>query len=411
MIMRNSAGGESGGGRACADNRQNYKFQRLREAIRRAVQDGEYEDRLPGERQLGRLFNANAKTVNKALSDLCSEGLLVRQIGRGTFVADSNSAGRRGALRSLVRVLISQTGSVASRETVMRETRRQLVAAGHRLDERVVNGPAGDGIPLSEWPSATRSKTAGLVCHGGDPLSGRCAYPHDDCLAEAYRRHVPIITVGACAPTAKSNAVLPDYMDAGFQLAEHLLQLGCPELAVVSVAGGGREIDRVVSGARTAAMRRRRSVIRLELEAQRADQACRELSRIADGAPDVETAGGTGMICIGTTALRAAWSDPSVCAARRERRITIAAVLEPADALAESLGITSYSVDPQRVGQWTARLLIEYRPGQRPVEILIPGTLRVRDYSEQPNRQRPATHEQQFETPSPLPSLLAEAVI
>ena len=152
-------------------------------------------------------------------------------------------------------------------------------------------------------------------------------------------------------------------------------------------------------------------MIRLELEAQRSDQTCRELSRIADGAPGLEAGGGIGMICIGTTALRAAWSDPSVCAARRERRITIATILEPADALAESLGITSYSVDPKRVGQWTARLLIEYRPGQRPVEILIPGTLRVRDYSEQTNQQGPATHEHHFEAPSPLPSPLAEAVM
>ena len=75
-----------------ANGRLSYKFQRLREDIRRAVTQGEYTGRLPGERTLGRRFGANAKTINKALSDLTAEGLLIRQIGRGTFVAEPGSA-------------------------------------------------------------------------------------------------------------------------------------------------------------------------------------------------------------------------------------------------------------------------------------------------------------------------------
>ena len=63
--------------------RFSYKFQRLRERIREAIVSGEFAGRLPGERELGRRFDANAKTINKATCDLSSEGLLVRQIGRG----------------------------------------------------------------------------------------------------------------------------------------------------------------------------------------------------------------------------------------------------------------------------------------------------------------------------------------
>src|SRR5205823_5600576 len=64
-----------------------YKFQRLREQLREAIATGEFTGRLPGERDLGRRFCANAKTINKALSDLSAEGLVIRHIGRGTFVA------------------------------------------------------------------------------------------------------------------------------------------------------------------------------------------------------------------------------------------------------------------------------------------------------------------------------------
>src|SRR5208337_3777095 len=66
-----------------------YKFQRLRERIRQAVANGELKGKLPGERELARQFNVNAKTLSKALTDLAAEGLLHRSIGRGTFVRGS----------------------------------------------------------------------------------------------------------------------------------------------------------------------------------------------------------------------------------------------------------------------------------------------------------------------------------
>jgi DNA-binding HxlR family transcriptional regulator len=66
-----------------------YKFQRLREKIRQAVASGELSAKLPGERELARRFQVNAKTLSKALTDLAAEGLLHRSIGRGTFVKGS----------------------------------------------------------------------------------------------------------------------------------------------------------------------------------------------------------------------------------------------------------------------------------------------------------------------------------
>jgi DNA-binding transcriptional regulator YhcF (GntR family) len=66
-----------------------YKFQRLRERIRQAVANGELAGKLPGERELARRFQVNAKTLSKALTDLAAEGLLQRSIGRGTFVRNS----------------------------------------------------------------------------------------------------------------------------------------------------------------------------------------------------------------------------------------------------------------------------------------------------------------------------------
>jgi len=59
-----------------------YKFQRLRREAARSVVSGELSGKLPGERQLAKRFNVNAKTLSKALTDLAAEGLLDRSIGR-----------------------------------------------------------------------------------------------------------------------------------------------------------------------------------------------------------------------------------------------------------------------------------------------------------------------------------------
>src|ERR1700733_12444079 len=79
-----------------------YKFQRLREKIRRAVESGELKGKLPGERALARRFHVNAKTLSKALTDLAAEGLLDRSIGRGTFVKGSAPPVSAGVGRWLI---------------------------------------------------------------------------------------------------------------------------------------------------------------------------------------------------------------------------------------------------------------------------------------------------------------------
>ena len=58
-----------------------YKFQRLRERLRQAIERGELTGKLPGERVLAKQFQVNAKTLSKALTDLAAEGVLDLRVG------------------------------------------------------------------------------------------------------------------------------------------------------------------------------------------------------------------------------------------------------------------------------------------------------------------------------------------
>jgi DNA-binding FadR family transcriptional regulator len=74
--MSTESGIVADAGQAPKVARLNYKFQRLRERVREAIASGELAGKLPGERELARRFNANPKTLSKALTDLAAEGLL-----------------------------------------------------------------------------------------------------------------------------------------------------------------------------------------------------------------------------------------------------------------------------------------------------------------------------------------------
>jgi GntR family transcriptional regulator len=66
-----------------------YHYQ-LRELLRDEIAAGRWEvgERLPSERELCETFNLSRTTVREAIDALVNEGLLRREKGRGTFVAE-----------------------------------------------------------------------------------------------------------------------------------------------------------------------------------------------------------------------------------------------------------------------------------------------------------------------------------
>lgn len=72
-----------------ADGRFTPVYFKIQQHLRTGIASGELGpgDRLPSESELSRAFSTTRSTVRHALSLLVFEGLIVREIGRGTFVA------------------------------------------------------------------------------------------------------------------------------------------------------------------------------------------------------------------------------------------------------------------------------------------------------------------------------------
>ncbi len=366
--------------------RLSYKFQRLREAIRKAIAEGSFERRLPGERELGRLFHANAKTINKALSDLCSEGLLIRQIGRGTFVAD-NGQGCSDRDRKQFVNLAGRVDPGTNVHSILDAVRREVTGMGHSWTDADAVANVSGNASLSGWPSSKRRETDGLICFPSNSLGRRTGGISEACLSEAYRRHVPVVMAGAGPETSKVSAVVPDYSDAGFRLAEFSFQSGCSELVVLTAASSGREVECVLGGCLASASRRGRTARRETVELGPESASSSDLSRILD---EAGAADGMGIVCVGADVLRLFMSRVAIAGVPASANALITCVTEPGDRCGELAGITSYDVDATRIASWAVRLLVDTKPGDRPTEVVIPGHLTI----------RPARAEAAFKAPS-----------
>lgn len=357
--------------------RLSYKFQRLREQIRESIVQGEFKGQLPGERDLGRRFRANAKTINKALCDLASEGLLVRIIGRGTFVAEAEGqCGHLQGPQTFHMIVPAVKEPPPHRRAMIEALTEALGCMGHQLDCIAHAGHEQRGaIPAAAWPTIRRRFAAGVVAYPHTPLGDVSGHLSDELIAEAWRRHLPVVILGGVSSTAKVNAVLPDYVSAGFSLAEHLFMLGCERVAILRDRAEGREADMAISGCQTAAMRHRRGTVSYTLEGG-ADWVG---GLMGDSSPAAQAAGpAVGLLCVGAQALAAARSDRAIGALIARGALAVSCVLEPGDHAAGDAGVTSYEFDLRRIAAWAARLLTESRPGQRPVEVMVPGELMLR---------------------------------
>ncbi|MGA2232906.1 MAG: GntR family transcriptional regulator [Tepidisphaeraceae bacterium] len=189
-----------------AQSEFSYKFQRLRERIRQAVASGELQGKLPGERNLARRFQVNAKTLSKALTDLAAEGLLSRSIGRGTFVKgatdDSTSQGSW---------LVVSDGNPAT---------APLIAALRRRNPQleVIQSVA------NLRPSFLNQFSGVIDLAPGTP---------QDFVRDMLVRNLPLVVVGREPQTYSTNAALLDVSYLAGRLARELIMAGHRRLAVV----------------------------------------------------------------------------------------------------------------------------------------------------------------------------------
>jgi DNA-binding transcriptional regulator YhcF (GntR family) len=333
-----------------------YKFQRLRDQLREAVRAGDLSGKLPGERELARRYRVNAKTVSKALTDLTSEGLLIRQVGRGTFVADqvdqSCPVGRARRFHWLVHSGITNGRFRGTFDAAA----ARLTDLGHRVKLEQVD-PDEAGRLRADWMSPGRLRDVdGVVIHS--------SAPSDELIADLHRRHIPLVLAASTAESIKANAVRPDWACGAYELAEQFLWTGHRRIAL--------------------AISSRYPLVRSQAErgysAALARHGVAPLEPV-DDTPQALASLAAGALRPSAVIVFQADSIPRVREAFYRRPgpagglPAIGVLLPPDAARPPDDSALSYGFDREAFVDWTVRLLLEATPGHQPREVVLPGSL------------------------------------
>lgn len=183
-------------------------YYRIQESIRRRIIDGEFRagDRLPSETELARDFRTTRVTVRHALSRLVYDGMILRQTGRGTFVAERSSivsridtlqchsfeqqVALRGKLVSYAAITFKRVEvppEVALQLSVDEKSKVYRLDRLRKIDERIV------GVEIRYIPQAL-----------GDQVTQRMLEHQSahDFLCEITRQPIPVIAVTMTAINA-----------------------------------------------------------------------------------------------------------------------------------------------------------------------------------------------------------------
>lgn len=121
-------------------------YAQVKEAIRDAIDQGQISpgEQLPGEPELCRLFEVSRTVIRQALRDLEMQGLIVREKGIGTFVAEPKL--REGLFQQLTGFY--QDMSSKGHPPISRVLTQEIIPAGRKIARYLRIRPGDDVVHI-----------------------------------------------------------------------------------------------------------------------------------------------------------------------------------------------------------------------------------------------------------------------
>ena len=228
------------------------------------ISAGKYptQTRLPSETQLVKRFGVSRPTVIRALRDLQVDGFIERRAGSGSYVrhrtSDASPASRQFGL------LVPARGTTDIFELICGE----LAAMARAEDYGVLWGSA----PLAQEGIVLSARDALNICAQfiEQRVAGVFFAPFDlagdegkanSVIAERFRSAgIPVVLLDRdllpFPHRSTFDVVGIDNFGGGVVLAEHLIKLGCEQVAFVSQRHAAPSIDARIAGVREVLLRR-----------------------------------------------------------------------------------------------------------------------------------------------------------
>ncbi len=194
------------------------KYEQIKLQIKKAIIEGEFTDKLPGERILAEKFNVSYMTMRKAIEDLTEEEILYKEPGRGTFVCKKGHIYKKTYnIGFFLPEWIGGgiTGHYYS--TLFNQIERNVHNHGYNL---LYFSKIKDIFPYSD-----KRKVDGILF---------TLFPEEEEYLRSISNFINCVTLENILEYSNIPAVIPDNFGGGYEATKYLIKLGHKNIAYIT---------------------------------------------------------------------------------------------------------------------------------------------------------------------------------
>jgi GntR family transcriptional regulator, arabinose operon transcriptional repressor len=350
-------------------------YAKIKRELVSAIQRGDFHPDQPfvTQRELCERYGVSTTTAVRALNDLVTEGYLVRERGRGTFVAPRPDPAPAPAGGTTIACLVHGSGPhiaslVEGVESGCAERGWHMVLTNTQNRADLAQAALSRALDLG---------AAGVVFY---PVEGQ---PHIPALAALRTAGVPLVSVDRYRGDVATDAVLADNFAVGYRLTEVLLEHGHRNIATLWGETDCSSVRDRLSGhiqalrAHGVPVRPDRTLLRNQAE-QPEKQRLATLRGLLGG-----TEPATALLCANGHVLATTAHDLAILGVETPGQVELASMGDDGPLNLLQLTLVTAVLPSRAMGEEAMRLLAERiragRPYDDPSQMVLPIEVRVRD--------------------------------
>lgn len=208
-----------------------YKYQITKQKLIEYARELPENSPLPNRNQLAKQCGVARVTLERAISELIGEGILISEDGKGTYTAGYSDGKKTDdqSCQNPVWALLLYSVTKGTAPSILRGV--EDFANEHELSLIVCNTDNSPEKEAEYLKKVCRQNVGGVIL---------IPSTHSVCNGEAIRalqdKKIPLVTCSRRVPGYDFPGTFQNFFQAGFMATQHLIQLGCRNIAYLATS-------------------------------------------------------------------------------------------------------------------------------------------------------------------------------